>query len=154
MLAMVTAGIAVPLMVMDWGEFAALSVIVRVVVRSPAASGEKIIDIVQEVLAAIVPLQLLEAMLKSARFEPLRTTLRICSGALPEFVTVTVCGSVEVPCAGVPGKFSADAGLRVTAGDAGAGWAAVPESAMHCGLPAALSVTKSVAWLVPTEVGA
>ena len=55
---------------------------------------------------------------------------------------------------GVPGKPSVAEGLRVTAGVPGGGATAVPDSEMDCGLPAALSVMKSVAWLAPTEAGA
>lgn len=84
-----TAGRAVPLTVRDWGEFAALSVMVSVVVRMPEASGEKMMDTAQEELAAMAPLQLSEEMLKSEALKPLRTALKIWSGALPEFVSVT-----------------------------------------------------------------
>ena len=74
---MVTAGPAVPLSARDCGEFAALSVIVRVVLRTPKASGEKTIEIVQEALEAREPLQVSAEMLKSEALKPLRTALRI-----------------------------------------------------------------------------
>jgi hypothetical protein len=61
----VAEGDAVPMMVRDCGEFAALSVIVRVVVRTPAARGEKMMEMAQEALTANEPLQVLAEMLKS-----------------------------------------------------------------------------------------
>ena len=62
---MVAEGDAVPVMVRDCGELAALSVIVRVVVRTPAAKGENTIEIAQEAPAASEPEQVLAEMLKS-----------------------------------------------------------------------------------------
>lgn len=72
---MVTAATAVPLMVRDCGELAALSVMVKVVVRIPAACGVNTIEIVQEALAEREPLQVSEEMLKSPELKPLRTAL-------------------------------------------------------------------------------
>ena len=150
----VAAGIAVPVTEMDCGELAALSVMVSVVVRMPEACGEKTIEMVHVAPAAIEPLQVSAEMLKSAALKPLRTALRICKEAAPELVSVTFCGEVEVPCVGVPGNVRADVGLKVTAGAAGGGATAMPESGMACGLPVALSVMKRVAMLVPTALGA
>ena len=144
---METAALAVPLTVRDCGEFAALSVIEKVVVRTPMAVGEKTIEIVQEAFAAMEPLQLSAETLKSEELKPVRTELNICSAAPPEFVRVTVCGADGTPCVPAPGKVRVDAGLRVTAGELGGAATAVPESRMNCGLPAALSVMKRVAWL-------
>lgn len=141
----VAAGNAVPLRLMNCGEFAALSVMVSVVARMPEARGENTSAILQEALAATEPLQVSVEMLKSAALNPLRTALRICKGAPPEFVSVTVCAAVEVPCVGVPGKVTAPAGFSVTAGEGGMAATAVPASGMIWGLPAALSVTISVA---------
>jgi hypothetical protein len=89
---------------------AALSVSVRVVVRMPEAMGEKTRAMVQEALAATEPLQVSEEMLKSEALKPLRTALRICKEALPELVTVMLCGLVKVPCVGVPGNVRVEAG--------------------------------------------
>ena len=74
--AMVAAGFAIPFRVMDCGEFAALSVMVSVVVRTPAACGVKTTEIVQAALAGIEPLQVSAEMLKSGALNPLRTALR------------------------------------------------------------------------------
>lgn len=120
----------------------------------PEACGEKTIEMVHVALAAMEPLQVSAEMLKSAALKPLRTALRICNEALPEFVRVRFSGAVEVPCVGVPGNVRPEAGLNVTAGAAGEGATAVPESGMAWGLPAALSVTKRMAWLAPTAPGA
>jgi hypothetical protein len=91
--------------------------------------------------------------LRQEALKPLSTALRICKDALPEFVTETFCGLVEVPCVGVPAKVSAEAGFSVAAGAPGAGATAVPKREMPCGLPASLSATNSTAWPKPTTLG-
>ena len=60
-------------------------------------------------------------------------------------MTVKVWGVVVVPWVGVPGKVRVDAGLSATLGAEAGGAMAVPESAIACGLPEALSATKRVA---------
>jgi hypothetical protein len=54
----------------------------------------------------------------------------------------------------VPGKFNLMDGLRVMDGAGGGLATAVPASKIRCGLPGALSVMESEAWLEPTEDGA
>lgn len=104
---------------------------VRVVVRTPAACGEKTIEMVQEAFAAMEPPHVSAEMLKSEELRPLRTALRTCSGAPPELVRVTFCAAVEVPWVGVPGKVNVEAGFKVTARESGEGATAVPESVMY-----------------------
>src|SRR5216684_1743598 len=55
----------------------------------------------------------------------------MCSGAVPELVSVTLCGPGEVPCVTVP-KVTV-LGLRVTAGLPGGGAWPVPVSGTDCG---------------------
>lgn len=59
-----------------------------------------------------------------------------------------------MPCVAEPEKFKEVEGFSVTAGAGGGAATEVPDSGMDCGLPAALSVMTSVAWLVPTPPGA
>jgi hypothetical protein len=70
----------------------------------------------------------------------------IVNGAVPEFVSVTVSGALTVPAGTVP-KFTL-VRLSVTAGAV-----PLPLRLAVCGLPAALSVTDSVALLGPVAVG-
>jgi hypothetical protein len=73
---MVAAEPAVPVIVSDCGEFAALSVMVKGDIRTPAACGENTIAIVQDAFAAMEPLYELDAILKSDELNPLRRALR------------------------------------------------------------------------------
>jgi hypothetical protein len=66
------AGVAVPLTVTVRGELPALSVIVSVVVRTPAASGEKTTEILQDELGDTAVVQVLPEKLKSPTFAPPR----------------------------------------------------------------------------------
>jgi hypothetical protein len=67
-------------------ELLSLSVVVKVPVRGPPASGVKVILIVHEPLAATLVPQLLVC----AKF-PLVATLATVSAALPVFESVTAC---------------------------------------------------------------
>jgi hypothetical protein len=71
---------------------------------------------------------------KSPAFVPARPTLLIDSGAVPVFVTVTLCGALVVPTPWDP-KLTVD-GDTCTAGAV-----PVPLSATACGLPAASSLS-------------
>lgn len=149
-----TEAAPLPLMGSDCGELGALSVRIKFVERTPAACGVKTMEMTQVWLAPSEELQVFELMAKSPALEPLNATAENCSEALPEFVTVMDCVRLAEPCAIVPGKVSEVEGLKVTAGAGGGEATAVPESAICCGLPGALSVMKSDAWLLPTDDGA
>lgn len=150
----VAAAAPVPLMVTDCGELAALSVSTRFTVRTPCAAGAKVIVTVQEALAASELEHVLPVIEKSELFAPLKEgAAEKLSEALPEFMIVMAWGALAAPCAVVPGKLSVP-GIRVTAGDGGGGAMPVPARETICGLPAALSVITSIAWLAPVAVGA
>jgi hypothetical protein len=150
----VAAAAAVPLMVTDCGEPAALSAITRFVVRTPVASGENITTTLQDAFAASEPIQVFELMEKSAVFTPLSIGAEVkVKAAFPEFVTLIVCGALDSPCVVIPGKFSVP-GISVTSGAGGGGATAVPVKETLCGLPAALSVITSAACVTPTLAGA
>lgn len=141
----VAAAAAVPLTVTDCGEFEALSASMRLVVRTPAASGEKTMLIAQEAFAASDPVQVFELMEKSALFALLSDgPEENVSVAFPELVMVMVCGALVTPCVVVPGKFNVP-GTSVTSGAGGGGATAVPVNETLCGLPAELSEIRSAA---------
>jgi hypothetical protein len=75
--------------------------------------------------------------------------LLIVNGAVPVFFNVAICAALAVPTNCDP-KASED-GVRLTAG---AGLVPSPLSASSCGLPAASSVTVTLAGRVPVAVGA
>ncbi len=72
-------------------------------------------EMVQEAVAEIEPVQEFELMLNSAALSPPRETLLKVSAAVPAFVTVMGCGALEVPCVVDPGKVSVP-GTIVTSG--------------------------------------
>lgn len=153
--AIVTAVTAVPLMVTLCGEFAASSVMVRVVVRIPDASGANVTGTVQlESGGTVVPRQLDPATEKSPAFSPLTAIAVTCSGPVPVFATVRFCGAAVVPWVVVPAMLNVPDGFRVTTGTGGGGSIPVPLRPYCCGLPTALSITFKVARLGPTLVGA
>lgn len=86
--------------------------------------------------------------LKSEALGPLRETEETCSGAVPGFMRVSVCGALEVPCV-VEGN-EGEAGERVTAGAAAS---PVPLRTRVCGLPGALSATWRSAVKLPALAG-
>jgi len=151
----VTAVTPVPLIVTTCGELAASSVIVRVVVRIPVASGANVTGITQVAPAATaVPRQFDPATEKSPAFKPLTPIAVTCSGPVPVFETLRFCGVAVVPCVVVPARLNVPAGFSVTAGVGVGGASPAPLNPYCCGLPTALSITFSVAWLEPTLVGA
>ena len=149
----VAAATAVPLMVTDCGDPAALSANTRLVVRTPAASGEKITPTEHDAFVANELAQVFELMEKSAVFTPLSMgadeKVRV---AFPELVMVMDCAALDSPCVVVPGNVSVP-GISVTCGAGGGGATAVPVSETFCGLPAALSEMTSVAWVTPVAEG-
>ena len=150
----VAEAFAMPLMATDCGEFAALSLMAKLEVRTPAACGEKTIITEQEALAASGLPQVLEVMEKSATFAPVRVGAELnVSVALPELVIVTGWGALVSPCVVAPEKFRVP-GTRVTSGAGDGGGRAVPVNITLWGLPGALSAISSVALLVPVVAGA
>jgi len=122
---------------------AALSVMVRVAVRDPAAIGEKIKVIVQLPPAAIPVPQVL-VWEKSPALTPVIVMLEIVSGPPPVFDGVMLCDEV-VPTA-VPPKMTGVARFRI-------GTTPLPVSETDSGLSEALSVIVTDAVRVPVAVG-
>jgi hypothetical protein len=138
----------VPVKETDCGLPVAESVNLSVAVRVPAAAGLNVTLAVQLAAAArLVPHVLLE-MLKSPGSVPeIATLLIVIEAALP-LLKVADCAAVVEPTA-VLAKVSAD-GLIVTLPLVPV---PVPESAIVCGLPVAVSVKFSVAVRLPAAVG-
>lgn len=130
-----------------------MSVNESVVVRRPEASGVKTSDTVQEAAGATGEAQVLELIEKSAELEPASETLEICNWALPELEMETDWGRLAAFSGTLPGKVSAVGGFSVTIGAGGGAATAVPSRGICCGLPGALSVMTSDAWLAPTADG-
>src|SRR5271156_4838995 len=138
-----------PVTARDCGELAALSVMVRVVLRRPEARGVKTTDTEQDEPGATGEAQVLALIAKSAALEPARETLEICNAALRVWERERDGGRREKLMATVRGKASDVPGFRVTTGAGGGAARAVPSRAICCGLPGALSVITSDAWLEP-----
>jgi hypothetical protein len=81
------------------GLAAALSAIVKLAVLVPVAEGENVTDTVQDAPAGIVVglVGHVVAHAKSAGFAPDTAMLEIVRPAVPEFVTVTGVGELDVP---------------------------------------------------------
>ena len=151
----VAAGAAVAFNVTICGEFAASSVMDRVVVRIPDANGAKVTGMAQLAPAATaVARQFDPEMEKSPAFSPLTPIVVTCSGPVPVFETVRFCGTAVVPWVVVPARLNVPVGSRVTTGAWGGGATPAPLNPYCCGFPTALSRTFSVARLGPTLVGA
>jgi hypothetical protein len=120
----------------------ALSVIISVPVRVPDVDGSKNTPIVQLMLGGTLFVQSLSVPKSTI----LVVTLEIVKAAAPEFVTVTVCGSPDVPtyCAGK---------LMLGGDNVTDDCKPMPESGIVCGLLGALSATVTAAVLVPPAVG-
>ena len=123
-----------------------MSVIVSVPVRLPAAVGVKITEIAQPVPAAtLVPQVFVWAKSPDVAID------EMVSPAVPELVSVTVCGALAVPSV-------CEANVRllgesITAGDVITGTAPVPLNVTVWGDPLALSVIVSIPVRAPTAVG-
>lgn len=144
----------VPLSAAACGLPDASSVIVRLALRLPVADGENVTDTEQEAPAGTV-LGLVGHVVvhpKSPGFVPDTAMLESVSAAVPEFVSVTGAGKLDVPICCEP-KLRL-VGDRVTLGAGGGGAAApVPLSDAVCGLPDALSVIVRLALRVPVADG-
>ena len=99
--AAVTAGFAVPLILMVCGEPGASSESVRVAAWAPTETGVNIKAIVQVPAAGMAAAQVGSEKLNSLALAPPKTALEMCRAAVPEFVTVTFSG-VLVPCVAAP----------------------------------------------------
>lgn len=121
---------------------AALSVIVRVAVRFPAAEGVKLIGILQFAPAARLLPQVELPTGNSFASVPETVIPLIVSVALPVFVRVIGCGALVVPTTcGVAN--ASDVGMSPTAGAAAA--LPVPVNVTVCGVDGALSATETIA---------
>jgi len=120
----------------------------RLPVRVPAADGENVRPIVQLAAGASVAGDKGHVVVceKSPTLVPTRPMLLIDKGAVPVFVTLTVAEALVVPTRCDP-KVT-DVGDSVTAGAV-----PLPESATLCGLPAASSLTLTLALRFPLAVG-
>jgi hypothetical protein len=128
----------------------ALSVMVKVPVRAPAAVGVNVTLITQFAPAASVAGligQAVAPVLVCAK-SPNAAMELIVRGPVPVFVSVTVCAALVVLSSWLPK-------LRLVGANptAGVGFAPIPVSAMFCGLVLSLSVSCNVAVSLPTTVG-
>jgi hypothetical protein len=87
----------VPLRVTVWGLPEALSVIVNVPVRVPAAVGVNATLIRQLLLAASEVVQFFDGRAKSVLLDPVTAMLLMARAVVPAFVSVTVCTALVVP---------------------------------------------------------
>jgi hypothetical protein len=130
---------------------ATLSVMARAAFRGPVAVGLKLTLMAQFDPATSVVGLVGHVLVwtKSPLFAPDTAMPVIVSAALPVLVKVTLCAALVVPT-------SWPLNVRLVAEKPTAGAAAVvpvPVSDMLCGLPAASSVTRRVAFRVPVAVG-
>ena len=143
----VKAGLAVAVSETVCGEAGASSDIVKLAACWPAAVGLKTSEIVQLAAGATAAAQLLVNP-NSEAFGPPRETEEMCSVALPELLTVSVCDALEVPCV-VTGK-DGEGGEKVTVGTTAM---PLPLKARLCGEPEALSETIRLAVRWPAAAG-
>jgi hypothetical protein len=142
-----TAGaVPVPVRGTDWLPPEALSEIVMLAERLPAAEGVNVTIMLQVAPdgTLVNPQVLLWA--KSALLVPPTVTPFTVSGALPEFVTVTVWDGLVVPT-------SCPVKVKVVGESVTAGAEPVPVRLTDCGLPEALSVIVKLAERLPAAVG-
>jgi hypothetical protein len=93
---MLNGALAVPLRLIDCGESGALSAMLTVAVRVPAACGANITVTVQcEAALTLVPHVFVCA--KSPGFGPPNVTREISKVAVPVFASVKFCGAPVVP---------------------------------------------------------
>jgi len=146
----VTIGTAtpVPLSVTDCGELAALSVIVKLADRLPAAVGAKVMLTVQVPAGAmLLPTQVF-VLVKSPGLVPVMLTALTVKAAFPLFVIVIAWPALVVPIFWL-------ANVRLTGKSMTPGASATPRplSVTDCGESAALSVIERLAGRFPAMVG-
>jgi hypothetical protein len=142
--------VPVPLTATLCGLPAALSVTATLAARLPDADGANLTVIEQVAFTASVegPMGQSLEVVKSPACAPVAAMLEIVNGAVPVFFNVDDCGAPIVPTSCEPKTRLV--GVSVTAG---AGVVPVPVSPTVCGLPAALSVTLTLAVRLPAAVG-
>jgi len=143
-----SGGVVVPVPVSPTvcGLPAALSVMVKVPVRVPAAVGVKVTLIMQFALAASIAGSVPQVFVSAK--SPEVPIVLIVRGPVPVFVSVTVCAELGVFSNWLPKVRVVGASIT-----AGAGFAPIPLSAMFCGLVLSPSVRTSVPGLDPTADG-
>ena len=112
-------------------------------------AGVKVICIVQVAFGAmftLVPMQVSEPTAKSVAFVPVVLTPLKIRAPFPVFVTVIVTGALDAPASWLPK-------LRLAADRETAACVPVPDSAIICGLPAALSAMFREAVRPPAAAG-
>jgi len=145
--AIVIAGaVPVPLMGINCGLPATLSVSFSVALSATAVLGVNVTAMVVLAPAASVMGSVGTGIVKSAAFAPSMAREEMTRSAVPELVIVILDGLLLVPFNCVP-KVT-EVGVMLIAGAM-----PVPVIATVCGLPAALSVILSVAERVPTAAG-
>jgi hypothetical protein len=94
--AMLNGALAAPLRLIDCGESGALSAMLTVAVRVPAACGANVTVTVQcDAALTLVPHVFVSV--KSLGFGPTNVRLEISRVAVPVFVSVKFCGALVVP---------------------------------------------------------
>src|SRR5579862_1049570 len=136
----------VPCSVITWGLDGALSEIVTVAVRAPLPVGVKVALIEQCAPAVIGELHVLETA-KSPLSAPPLTMPVMVSGALPLFVSVTVCEALVDPT-------PAPEYVKVAAERSAVGCSSpCPDKVMDWGLSSASSVSVTAALRAPAALG-
>lgn len=143
------AGLAVALSETVCGEPGASSATIKFAVRWPEASGLNTSEIVQLAAGATGAVQL-AVKLKSAGLDPPSETEETCNGAFPEFMTVSVCATLEVPWVVAGEENDSAVAEKVMAGIAAM---PVPPRRTVCGEDAASSVTIKFAERWPGALG-
>jgi len=143
----IEGAVPVPERVTVWGEPPALSVMVMVAEKLPAAEGVNASVRAQVALAASEAPQVLAVMANAEALTPPSTSLVRVREAVPVLVRVRVWAALAVPAA-------AEKAVRVESESAGAGGAVpVPVSVMVWGEVGALSVIVAVPVSEPAVVG-
>jgi hypothetical protein len=137
--------VAVPVSEAVCGLPDALSLTETVACREPEAIGVNVTLIVQ-LVASASELPQLFVWEKSPGFAPVMVILVMVKVALPVLLSVTSCGALLPPRTWLPNT-------RLVGDKVAVGAMPVPVSGTLCGLPAALSVTLTLAVRVPLAVG-
>jgi hypothetical protein len=147
-LKLTAAAVPVPLTGTLCGEPEALSVNTMAEDRAPVVDGVNTTETVQVPPEGATDAHPVGVGTKSAELVPCETIDVMVSAALPELVTVKVCGAEDVPtvCEAKVRLVGSTEKLAVAV-------VAVPVSGTVCGEPAALSATCTFAVRLPEAVG-
>jgi len=145
-----SGGVVVPVSGTVCGLPAALSMMVKVPMRVPAAVGVNVTLIVQFAFAASIAGVIGQAVVPVlvAAKSPDPAMEMIVRGPVPVFVSVTVCAVLVVFSAWLPNVRLVGASITV-----GVGVSPLPVSEKICGLVLSLSVSRNVAVSAPDTVG-